>query len=885
MNKTNIKRNVMTARAFRMLATLAVVAIFAFWAKGTAAGAADDKSLEVCEIDYNKSTITIMMNSNDTVLYLSNEAQKKWEYVPAKFKTVNYKTDADGRIVICAEGNKTAKVAVLDISWVSIGKNYVMSFKGDYSVNPIKVTVPKQLTTFKASYDSYAGAMKLTGVPSGDYSIEWKKKDAIGWNTYNADTFKNEIAALIDNGASLQFRVAAVNGVSADKTGSRASKEVSVTISKKTAAPAITVNDERLIIGVKKGLNYRYVDASGYPVSEGWSSFTKDSDAALSDIAAKAMISEDNKTPEDVYIQFFQAATSASQVSKKKTIKIPAQEPMTKADLDKENNSYITYTSKSNFNMTFKTAGESNKLEYCIITVDMQKLGITIDDITNENLKWTEVSTSEPIGKSRDTDSKLVDGGLIYYRRKAQETLGSDKYKLASPAELLGKIHYPAGAQAEDFTLLRTIDGMCRNGNNCLTFSFGSDTKGDIKKIEFRTGGSSIGVPEYTSSVSTNTADNSYTYTVTITDLSGVTKTGTLMYAYIYFGNEASPDVATIQSNSEKGIGLYIYPKSEINNPSGETATTTVAKKLASAGNKAWDNYSFSEDTIGFTTAIKRVFNSNRILGETVNGEKITEGTADQRQFRVKIDMGSLNNPDLSEGTDATKVEDYKADKVSVTGIKYDSILLSGDDTIDGAKYFNVEYYEDKKTVSGREVAYRVAVLTINADAVEKNMAIDDRDKDGAVQIFLSNGEVIKSGLTMNLQRTASPAELTSISFTQGKLEAWNTVKKTDSSGVVTETKERAEDKYYKIVLNVPSTLGNKSSYSVGVSEVTWNGKNILYKASRSGNIITITLDSDLLNQINVGATGETHYINIELSNGYKIMNGIPMTISPAPTT
>ena len=198
---------------------------------------------------------------------------------------------------------------------------------------------------------------------------------------------------------------------------------------------------------------------------------------------------------------------------------------------------------------------------------------------------------------------------------------------------------------------------------------------------------------------------------------------------------------------------------------------------------------------------------------------------------------------------------------------------------MDGDPYFGVEYYEDEDA-SGHK--YRAAVITLHADKIEKHSAIDDRDKDTPVFIYLDNGEVITTGLTMNLQRTAV-ARNTSFTFTSGNLEAWTVTKTTDKDGTVTETRERNIDAYYTISLTIPSNLGGKSDYEVGVKSVTWNDINILYTTKDpSDNTIKVILDNDILNNIPGISTSVTYPIRIEFTNGYVITSGIPMTINPA---
>ncbi len=829
MNRYKTKKTVMRERLLQGFMAVAVFIAFIIFAGGIAAQAATG-SVSVESVDYSDSTITLKMSSADHMIFLSNATQKKWEYVPA---------------IITDHGSyKTAK---MDISWVSLSTNYVMSFKGDVSTEPIKVTIPKRDNSLKVTYNMSTGKMNFTN--AGTKTIEWKKRDCMEWTDYNEQTFEAQLAAFIDNGASLMFRVKGTNGSGAD-AGSRPGKEVTVNIPKKSTAPTIVIDDSKMSIALKKGMAYRYVNENGYPVNEqsGWTEITSDCRKTLADLAPAAMYNA-GQAAKDVYIQFYKKATSSSQMSKYRTIKIPAQPSLSTADLSAEN-SLIEYTSATSFKLTFKTAGENNVLEYCIITKTMQDYGVMIEDLSNDSITWTAVSSQTPIVKSKETDSKLTDGSQIYFRKKAVKSLGEEGYQIASPAQLLGTVHYPTGAVTESFTLLQTIEGMCKDGSNPLSFSFKSDTRGEIETIQFRTsGGNAMGTAKFTVTIGEND-DKTYSYNVKLTDISGITRSDNVLYAYIYFKGEPTndPTKASIRSSEEGGIGLYIYPKSEINNPLGNQELSHVADKLG------WDNYDPYTDKIKFSTAIKRVYLSNR--------------EDDQKDFRVKVDFGTLYKPNL----DAEEKETYTGSEVEVREIKYDGVKLDASD-------YTVEYFSDKNSDNKD---YRVAVITLHADKIEQHAMIDDRDKDTSVYIYLTNDEVITSGLTMNLQKTAT-VKNTSFNFTEGGLEAWTTIKTTDSQGNVSEKKERNLEKYYTINLTIPSGLGGKQDYDVSVLTVTWNGSNILYDIDDSlGHTIKVTLDSDLLNKLTGFSTAVTYPIVIEFTNGYVISNGITMTINPA---
>lgn len=880
MNDTNMKKVNYVERLVQIAMAALVLVVFIIFARGIETKAADSAgvNISIVEINYENSTMKIMLNTKDTMLYLATGTQKKWEYVPVALETG-----------VARDGITPCKYATMDISWISLSKNTLIKFRGDYSTEPVSVTIPKQITNLRATYDVYNSRVNFTNAGAGN--IEWKKRDAFKWQAFDATAFERQLANMTDNGAVLQFRIAAENGTGSDPedVGHRASKEVSVSIPKKTAAPVIVVDDSKMCINLKKGIKYRIVDENGNPAAGAeWTTVARDGEVLLENIAADAIYRGDPEVPaKDVYIQFYQAATSTTQMSKRKTVKIPAQEPLTAADLSADN-TFITYTGKSNFELHFKTAGESNNMEYCIITKNMQDLGVSISDLLDDNIKWTTVQSSAAITKSKDSDSKLVDGSLIYFRRKAQGTLGDKNYKLASPVQELARLDYPEGADKDDLTILRTIEGMVKNGANNLYFQFSSDTEGKVEKIEFRNESGGMGTATFKDNVTKE--DGRYYHNITITDLSDIRKTRSILYAYIYTSGQDLSDYksAALQSDATKGVALYIYPKTVVNNPENDNEKTILASKLMSSEDSSvdkafWSNYSAESDKIGFTRDMKRVYLSDRTdEAAAVSDSGISMDMVDQTKFRFVLDMGTLMVPEiaavdsLADATDEILkgyVEKYGSEKVCVDYIKYDNVKL------DSSSY-KVEYYDTNVTDTD-EYDYRTAVVTLRADVIERDNRIDDRDKETPVYIYLTNGEVLKSEIKLDLQRTAV-AKPTSIAFTEGNREPYKITKTTDASGAVTESKDRNIDEYEKIELTIPANLGGKTNYDVGVKTVTWDGVNILYKAIRSDNTMVIILDSELLNTIDV-ETSKTCDIRIEMTNGYVISNGIPMTVNPAP--
>ena len=135
------------------------------------------QSVSVTDIDYDKMTLTISGNG-DKVYYISDGKQKKWDKVVG--------TTTDGK-------------TVMDISWISATKDYVLSIMGDVSTTPVKVTLPKYNPSFKVTYNKAKGTVTYKNVPS-DFkgNIQWRVKGFDTWNETPANPSEDAAKALAD---------------------------------------------------------------------------------------------------------------------------------------------------------------------------------------------------------------------------------------------------------------------------------------------------------------------------------------------------------------------------------------------------------------------------------------------------------------------------------------------------------------------------------------------------------------------------------------------------------------------------------------------------------------------------------------------------------------
>ncbi len=119
--------------------------------------------LALDSIDYKESTMTIVSDSNDSILYFSDKKMKKWDTSLSSFST-----DSVTGVTKC----------VMDISWIAVTKDYEITFKGDQSKTEsdvLHVTIPKQVKNFKAKYDKKTGNVIFTN--QGARTVQYRKKN------------------------------------------------------------------------------------------------------------------------------------------------------------------------------------------------------------------------------------------------------------------------------------------------------------------------------------------------------------------------------------------------------------------------------------------------------------------------------------------------------------------------------------------------------------------------------------------------------------------------------------------------------------------------------------------------------------------------------------
>lgn len=697
-NKIKITRKIM-AIATLLVTTVILVSILPKQVQAAA-------SISVSEINYIDSTITLKVN-DDTAVYFSDSKKTAWQSVPGEIASDNTIT--------------------MDISWVSVSKNYVMTFKGNKSTTIISVTIPKQATNFKATYNKVKGTVTFSNV--GARTIEWRKKDSSTWNTVNTATLSTELSYLYTNGATVNFRLAPINGTAITDIGLRASKEVAVGIAKKVPAPAIEINGSKFSIAVKKGMAYRTVNSDGTTTE--WTTIGSTTDLLLKNVAAKALYTNASTTQSAVTLQFRTNATSAVQVSKIATITVPKQEgPPSEATYGIS----LSYSSSSTISLQVKAASSTVPFEYAVIKKD--------EELNYQTANWSTISSSAPVGLNDDI---ATTGSHIYVRKKSVNKTNEDKYALASvetEVSGLNGVVYPNAPTVSTLTTLISTAGVCQStiSSSYLTFQLYSATSTTVSAINFL---NEYGIDRGSVTCKSTVAKNTNSITLTdayiittkitsTTNLDSITKE--MLYAKITLANS---DVLT--SSDTAGIRLYLYPSSIVKNPTQE------------------------EDAKGeYTNNFKRIFMSN--------------DTGDDTYFKFKLDLGTAYVPS------STTIDSYTATAVAINSIKYDGYTLVKD--TDYSVVYGTYVNDDEKTIA-------TATVTVNVSSFENSSLIDITNIAEALHITLNNGETLNNHIGITLVNTASLDNIPiAWTITEGKLKETKTTTTTNTDNTTSTVVE-----------------------------------------------------------------------------------------------
>ncbi len=560
MNKSLKLRAVIACVAVLFFALASILTLKASNAKAATA------SITVEEIDYEKSTITLKGNDGDSKIYFSDSKGKTWEVISETLGN-NHKI-------------------TMDISWISTSSNYTIKFKGDYSKDVTTVVIPKQLTTFKATYNR--AKQSVTYANKGDRTVQWRKKDSYIWYDVNDSTFANELEKLSSQGATVYLRLAPVNGGTTNEKlsiGSRPSKEVMITIPKKASAPTITIDGSKFLIPVKKNSAYRVVFSDG--TTSEWITVGSATDLMLSKIAGSTLYINNSTTQNEVVLQFRTNATSSAPASRITTVTVPVQ-----AGPPSETTYGISldYTSSSSLELSVKSASSTQPFEYTIVEPD--------DTLNYQEAIWTSITSSASIAI---TESKAEEGSHIYVRKKSMAAADKVAFALASKElDVTGSsgVKYPDSASANSLTTLVTTAGLVKeeDTSSYLTFTISSPTKTTVSSIKLKDiYGNLKGTLTNVKSTVVPSQDNPNEYIIT-TKITSTESIDHILEQALY-GTIILANSDEVESTTTSGLLLYIYPKTVVNNQDHKFATDKFERVYSSKDTANDDaNFQFSLD-------------------------------------------------------------------------------------------------------------------------------------------------------------------------------------------------------------------------------------------------------------------------------------------------
>ncbi len=331
-------------------------------------------------IDYDKLTMEVDYNSN---------------------KLVYYSTDNDTWTEI--EGIYNSGTCVMDISWVSDTSDVTLYFKGDVVKTVKSITLPKKNSSFSIKYDKVEGEFTFENAEEA-YSFEWRKSTDYHWRTVDIDEssssyekFLKEIDKFQLTGATLILHIPQEVGTGLNNVGARPSRDVSVTITKRAAAPTVKVNSSRFTLNTTSSMEY-YDSYSGF-----W-------------IECSSSMSLEELVPGVLYenggiaasLRIRRAATRSAPYSKETYIKISGQTAPPRIGDRSADVTYYFLNSK--LMLQFNNASATNMYEYAIV-----RAGVDFDP---SKASWKTVKSSNILTISSAAAPK---DSTVYVRKKGTD--------------------------------------------------------------------------------------------------------------------------------------------------------------------------------------------------------------------------------------------------------------------------------------------------------------------------------------------------------------------------------------------------------------------------------------------------------------------------------
>ncbi len=333
-------------------------------------------------INYELLTLQVF-NQNNNVVYYSMD-NDSWEEVEGAY-------------------DSATKSYTMDISWVSTTSDVTLYFKGDVIKTVKTITLPAMNTSFAATFDKVDTTFIFDNTDEAD-SFEWRKSTNYNWVSVDLDESDRSYIAFLDTvekfrvcGASIIIRLPQEIGYGAGNVGMRQSKEITVSIPARAAAPTVKVNSSNLTVNTSTAMEY--YDSS----LEMWIECS--SAMSLFELAPMALYEYGGT---EVTVKIRRSATASTPYSKTTYLTIPAQlTPPTIGDSSKD---VTYYFMNSKLILQFNKASATNLYEYTIVKPDYE--------FEVSTASWKSVKTATAITL---TGTTAPDGCTIYVRKKGTD--------------------------------------------------------------------------------------------------------------------------------------------------------------------------------------------------------------------------------------------------------------------------------------------------------------------------------------------------------------------------------------------------------------------------------------------------------------------------------
>lgn len=644
------------AKLKKILFSFIAVVLFTFAGIGTVWAGTED-SVSVTSIDYDHLTLTVQGNG-DEAYFFSDSRQKKWEKVV---------------------GSEENGAVTMDISWIPVTKNYVLALKGDKSTKPVMVTLPKYNTAFKVVYDKETGQVtSYKGIDSyKGNEIQWRVKGTTIWheagikdddgNIYGLkdelDPYINEMAAV-----TVYFRTKQQKGNGTD-AGQRPSKEATVTIAKKTAAPAVTLNGSSMYLSVPAGVEYRVVGTSWPKDTEP----TKTKETKLLSDFNLSIPKTTDANAEAYVAEFRKAATAKAQVSASKFIYVNPQQSAEEVGL-KENTKKLLSPTKVEVRVPLAEGFKDLAYEYTVSENE--------PDVTS---KWVTMPVKSEEGKSEYYLSQTFSSGTfsqekntkLYIRAKASGKSGEKDLMFASACYVVEPVAYPGSSRPEASVDVEGIQGA-EYGNDELILNYIVD-----KGVEGDTAVSEVNVYEKDKESVITTIPKEY---FTTTELGTGAVTGTTVARSVQINKAGMTALLAdkkLSVDSQYTLGLVLANEDKIMN----LAVLNILSATQISGNSEF----------------KKIAGFDKVCTVTLDF-----GNKNPEDYNVKLAVGNNYIEGISKGT--VKNENGKYTQ-AITFTLMDKYFVQGSDMAE----IDVEISKDSaniaETVKGLEVQLEQPII------------------------------------------------------------------------------------------------------------------------------------------------------------------------------